>query len=487
MTPDRHALLPLLRERAGASFNQGVRARAEARAFLVGMHRAAMHATESALAGGPPLQAMRVIMVLPGAAGAPLRPRPERERVALEVLPGPQARTGLRLLGGELLRDPYGRLYERGGAGLRPVGSVVAGADGRLYERVDTALERPHGLVEEDDEDASDAVVDVATDDPGPAPDDGVFGRPGHEEDPADDEDEAPAPPPVRRRAAARRRTARTAGAVPRAAAPEGNAEAACPVRALLPAPGKWVQLRHGDFAPLLRSQLAAPERMGADYEMGAWLQVFDSARALAPEDAARWVFGDPSHASALGRWTAEVAHRLGVPLASQDGRRAGGTETLADGLGAGQRFFALRVASDPTTAGGARPPAGGQEGTTRPGHAADGPRRSMPPALLCAVAPTRSRDQAIAAMQQPPAAQGWWQRMLQRPRVSPAARREWQQRLVGRTLDEQLWAVPLPPHGLSDTALREWAQRTLRLAGYELPRMADEWEIFWRCRGATD
>ena len=70
---------------------------------------------------------------------------------------------------------------------------------------------------------------------------------------------------------------------------------------------------------------------------------------------------------------------------------------------------------------------------------------------------------------------------------VPGAARQAWQQRLAGRSLDEQLWSVPPPVHGLADAQVRDWADRTLRLAGYELPRMADEWEIFWRCRGASD
>lgn len=476
MKPARHALVPLPRERAGASFEEGLRARAEARAFLVGMQRAALHAADDAFAGGPHLQAMRVIMVLPGAAAAPRPARTERQRLALQVLPGTHPPAGLRALGGELLRDAYGRLYERDTGSLRALGSVVAGADGRLYERLDDAPGQRAAHRPSDDD--QDDVVDLAPHEPASPLDHGSFAPPPIEprdETAEDGRDEAS---PARG----------TASTPPRRHASRTSRTAPCPVRALLPAPGKWVQLRYGDFATLLGPQLAAPERIGADYEIGAYLQVFDSARAIAPEEAARWVFGDEGQALPFGSWNTELAQRLGVALGSRDGRRAAAESPQAGGIGAGRRFFALRVASDPTAAIGTSAPAGpARAAAAVPGAAAAAPRRSVPPALLCAVPPTRTRDQAIAAMQQPPDAAGWWQRLLRASRVSRTARRDWQQRLAGRSLDEQLWGVAPPLHGLGDAALREWVQRTLRLAGYELPRMADEWEIFWRCRGAAD
>jgi hypothetical protein len=487
MNPARHGLVPLPREQAGPGFEDAMRARAEARAFLVGMQRAALHAADEALAGGPRLQAMRVIMVLPGAA-APRPAPPERQRMPLQVLPGAHPAPGLRALGGEVLRDAYGRLYERGVAGLRALGSVVAGADGRLYERLDEVLEPFAGPGREDRDDGQDDVVDLSPHEAAPAVREREFAQRRLEPEDESAEDDPPAASPARGRPASpamNRRASRIPRTAPRAAAGESTG-AACPVRALLPAPGKWVQLRYGEFAALLRPQLAAPERMGPDYEIGAYLQVFDSARAIDSEEAARWVFGDARPALAFGLWNTDVAQRLGVHLGSHDGRRGAVPDPQAAGFGAGQRFFALRVVSDPTAGMGDAPGRGAPEAAARPAGSDDAPRRSVPPALLCAVAPTRTREQAIAVMQQPPAA-AWWRRLLPGSRVSRAARRDWQLRLAGRNLDEQLWAVAPPPHALGDAALREWAQRTLRLAGYDLPRMVDEWEIFWRCRGATD
>jgi hypothetical protein len=233
--------------------------------------------------------------------------------------------------------------------------------------------------------------------------------------------------------------------------------------------------VRYGEFDALLRGQLAQPERIAADYEIGAYLQVFDSARALEPEEASRWVFGDERQAHAFAPWTTALAQRLGVTLGSHAGPGAQSQADEPGRIAAGQRFFALRIAADPTAAAEA-PPAS-------EAPAAE-PRRAIPPALLCTVAPSVAREQAIAALQHPPH-RPWWRRWT--ARVGTAARQAWQQQLAGRTLDEQLWSVAPPAHGLADATVREWAHRSLRLAGYELPRMADEWEIFWRCRGATD
>jgi hypothetical protein len=61
---------------------------------------------------------------------------------------------------------------------------------------------------------------------------------------------------------------------------------------------------------------------------------------------------------------------------------------------------------------------------------------------------------------------------------------RKWQVLLTGRSLDEQLWAVRPPQGHLVHPAVREWARRTLELAGYDAGAMLPEWEIFWRRKG---
>jgi hypothetical protein len=58
---------------------------------------------------------------------------------------------------------------------------------------------------------------------------------------------------------------------------------------------------------------------------------------------------------------------------------------------------------------------------------------------------------------------------------------RRWRIQLQDRSFDEQLWVVRPPRSALWHPALRAWARHTLELAGYALPGMMTEWEVFWR------
>jgi len=61
---------------------------------------------------------------------------------------------------------------------------------------------------------------------------------------------------------------------------------------------------------------------------------------------------------------------------------------------------------------------------------------------------------------------------------------RTWQVSLTGKSLDEQLWAVRPPKGASAHPFIREWATRTLELAGYDSRSMLTEWQIFWRRKG---
>jgi hypothetical protein len=58
---------------------------------------------------------------------------------------------------------------------------------------------------------------------------------------------------------------------------------------------------------------------------------------------------------------------------------------------------------------------------------------------------------------------------------------RKWQVLLTGKSPDEQLWFVHPPKGASGHPFIREWATRTLELAGYDPRLMVNEWEIFWR------
>src|SRR4030095_16433384 len=45
---------------------------------------------------------------------------------------------------------------------------------------------------------------------------------------------------------------------------------------------------------------------------------------------------------------------------------------------------------------------------------------------------------------------------------------KKWQVLLSGKSADEQLWAVRPPKRGISHSAIRDWAYKTLETAGYD-------------------
>jgi hypothetical protein len=94
-----------------------------------------------------------------------------------------------------------------------------------------------------------------------------------------------------------------------------------------------------------------------------------------------------------------------------------------------------------------------------------------------------RSREEAIYAMHD--ATRGGWLRLLLRALRAPfVSRREffrWQIMLSGKPVDDQLWGVRPPAGGLGHRHVRDWAARTLALAGYDPTLMLSEWEIYWR------
>jgi hypothetical protein len=459
---------------------------APARAFLIGMR-------DAGSAGA--FQPMRVIMVVPGraapAAGPAARAFAARERIAIDSAPAGHGHDALRAITGQVLRDAQGRLFERREDNvLAALGGVLAGPNGELYEWRDgngvqdvtlraPTRSAPGACPSHQGATAGDLVRSDTPPRHAPArqrrlrarerSDHGQSSQKGDRDDRRSDRDGRAE---RSERSGGSSRGGRTqhverrepAEPIERAPAPAERESAAPPaVRALLPSPGKWVQVPVGEFAALLHGQFARPQRLADDYKVGAWLQVFVSEAEIDAARAAHRIFGSSREAARLAPWSAALAERLGVPI---DG-------ALGGGKAAGSRFCSLTVVSDPTA-----------QGAEPPGAATNALRSSVPPRFLAALPARVPREQAQVQMQHaaPPA---WWRRWRQR--VSGAARAAWQQQLCARPLDEQLWLVPPPAHGLQDRRVRAWASRTLRLAGYDAARMGDEWELYWRCRGTLD
>ena len=160
--------------------------------------------------------------------------------------------------------------------------------------------------------------------------------------------------------------------------------------------------------------------------------------------------------------------------------------------VAAGARFMTLRVALDPT--GETAPPA---SAASSPAAMTEAPVAAPPPAPAFTARATvpeeytkpwemrLGRDEVLYDMSVAASHNGL-RRMFDgwRGRVKADDLKKWRALLSGKAVDEQLWGIKPPRGGLADTGVRRWAEQTLQLAGYEMPRMLVEWEIHWRRKG---
>jgi len=174
---------------------------------------------------------------------------------------------------------------------------------------------------------------------------------------------------------------------------------------------------------------------------------------------------------------TPPLAGRLGIQALLPRQKPAAASRE-ADTIGAGERVVRLVLVDDPTAA---LPPPETAAPARTPSLKTAIPERFIGPWPFIV-----SREQAVCDLNRD-RARSRLDRMLDRLRretVSGRDRRRWQRALEGKSLDDQVWAVPPPRHGLSDAAVHAWARRTLEAGGYEAATMLLEWEIFWRRRG---
>ena len=219
-------------------------------------------------------------------------------------------------------------------------------------------------------------------------------------------------------------------------------------------------------------------------------------------------VLGDASLASMLHPLTEGLAVRLGLaatmpPWAAQPPQRREPGVALA-----GDRLVCLLLDDDPTRDGGARPPK--RTTACRRLHVRTrGLRssllrsvrlRSSPPYLLRWRHTRRAAQRSRTSICSPgssgaaerrqstrcisrrrPDGFGGYCATLRGPSVSRREFVRWQVMLSGKDADAQLWAVRPPIGGFDHLKVREWAARTLALAGYDPVLMLTEWEIYWR------
>lgn len=280
------------------------------------------------------------------------------------------------------------------------------------------------------------------------------------------------------------------------------------PCRRLYPEPGQEILAVWRDVRDLLAGQLAHPERLRDTHRLRCHAQVYEALAPQRLEALATTVLGDASLAAMLHPLTEGLATRLGLATtmpqwaAHPPQRREPGVAL------AGDRFVRLLLAGDPTRDDVGKPaeardrvPArdpSSQAASSQTASLQAASLQAAPPVPVAANSPQRtaipqqylqpwefrrSREEAIYQMHFSATA-GWLQRLLRALRGPSVSRREfvrWQIMLSGKDADAQLWAVRPPIGGFGHPKVREWAARSLALAGYEPVVMLTEWEIYWR------
>jgi hypothetical protein len=269
--------------------------------------------------------------------------------------------------------------------------------------------------------------------------------------------------------------------------------------RKLLPEPGSRCLVRFGDFKQALAPQLARPERLRDSHHLPCCVQVYEVSEAQRLETLAAAVLGDAARAGQLQLWTNEAARALGLNAYLPARPRPRYLHRELAMLLPGDRVFRLRLAGDPTvdeaTQAPTRPrvypettqaaPASADTGNNAAGGTRA--RRSIPERYLNPWEFKLSREEAAYDLRFEAANRGPFKALFRRLKTWLGRRndfRRWQAFLWGKSPEEQLWGVRPPEGSLSDPAIRNWAQRTLELAGYNSASMLPEWEIFWRRKG---
>jgi hypothetical protein len=373
-----------------------------------------------------------------------------------------------RRVQGEILCDETGRLYERIGRQLRSLHRLASGPHGEVLDLAPAVQAKPrtHSPVADrpmvHDEQAS-------------------AGQP-----PVDGNDQEEPKAPNRSKVVSLPAAAHAAPAT---------------YRKLLPDPGQWRVLRWGDFKGILAPQVAHPERLRDTHQLPCYVQVYEAVTPQRLESLAAMALGDPRGVSQLHPLTDAMAGKLELtalpqrrPQVPPHIRRESGLAFPHD------RVFRLQLAHDPTMGDGPqdsrRPQAAPEPHEPRtpaadPGAApavdCPGPKAAVPERFLKPWEFRLGREEVLYDMHITATRSGVLTSLLRRLKGRAGGRREfrkWQILLCGKSLEEQLWAVRPPKGGLSHPGVREWAQKTLELAGYNPHAMLLEWEIFWRRKG---
>jgi hypothetical protein len=417
----------------------------------------------------PPDELKKPTNFLPGVFKRPLPPMPLHQAPAM-----PRA----RLVRGEILHDNQGRMYEKTGTNIRPLHQLVSGPQGQVLELFPgAASERELRYAP-----ASATPTDIVEDE----------GKAAHQYQEAQTEDVTEPPPlsspPLR---------GRDERGYP-ANEPERDNPRRAPYRKIFPDPGQRRVVRLGDFKALLTAQLIHPERLRDSHWIPCYLQVYEACASQRLDSLAAVALGDPKLAWQLQLLSDALARRLGLaPLLKPRPPIAPGMRHPGDIL-PNERVFRLQVEGDPTADDSVT---GDDNRLGNPGAArwtpmrapassapvGDGLKKSIPERMIKPWEFRVTREEALYDMNVVKPLAGCLSLLARRLKGligGGGEMKKWRLLLSGKSADEQLWAVRPPSGGVSHTAIREWARKTLEAAGYDSQAMLLEWEIFWRRKG---
>lgn len=364
-----------------------------------------------------------------------------------------------RIVQGEILSDESGRLFEKLGSHIRPVHQLASGPAGELIEMIPAERNNVRVLSK---------IPKVA---------------PVNERSVTNEKQEL---------------TTATRDSVLKKFVPFHDVDngAVIPAhRKLFTDPGQWRVVTWGEFKEILAPQLAHPERLRDTYRLPCYVQVVETNRDVTIEELAQEFSTKTGRPTPLYFLTDELAEKLElVSLLPPLPATATGARRAPNVLSANERVFRLLVANDPTGDIGNSRKRDQTAQETPPTKSASQTNQQTPATARKVAVPDSfvnewefklSRDEALYDMNSRSLFSAML-RFMRRLRLfkQHSEFRKWQVLLSGKTSDEQLWRVRPPSIMMNDSFVREWAKKTLELAGYDSDKMLNEWEIFWRRKG---
>lgn len=254
--------------------------------------------------------------------------------------------------------------------------------------------------------------------------------------------------------------------------------------------------VRFGEVKGLLLSQVMEPNRLRDEHRLLCKVETFEVSRSQSMESFASALLSETGIAGQLQLLTEAMMHKLQLTevLPGRGRPRQAGTRQPGMLL-PGDRVFRLILVNDPT--GNRRPVHSNKlhkaDGSERPMDSFNqncGPlnesttlQTSIPQRFLKPWEFQLSREEALYDMRIQSQNHSFFDRFRGWKRNGEELKK-WQALLIGKELDEQLWGVRPPTKAFQQSEVREWAQRALQQAGYDVGVMLPEWEVYWRRKG---